>query len=119
MSIETLSKELNRLTYSEMMILVRTINQNLETGLSYETIANALSEVAAELCSKPNVGEEKEIALLRKVFARKRAINISVVNGVFKVEVSSGIQTSSPSLNTALLQMIDQLVATQAMGLKP
>jgi hypothetical protein len=118
MSVLTVGKELSRLTYSEMQILVKELNIRLEIGLPNEQIATALAEVGDSLSVDVNTGEEKEIAHLRQVFKRMRSISVQVVNSHFVVKVGA-LQCSSPSLNTALLQMTDQLVATQAMGLKP
>jgi hypothetical protein len=117
-SVHHLGKCLHKLSYSEMQVVARKLAPEL--GLDPTAIADALAAVGAALVADPNAGEELETKHLQAVFSRKRALSVQLVNRNFVVTLNtSNMQSVSPSLSTALAQLVDNVVATQAMGLKP
>lgn len=118
MSVTNIGKDLTRLTYSEMQVFAKLLGKQL--NIPHDKIAEALVHLGEHIITVPNTGEEAEIKQLRTAFARKRPVYVQVVNNHFQVTLgTSAMKVAGPSLHGAMSQLLDQIIATQAMGLKP
>lgn len=119
MSVKTVTKELARLSYSDMKILSKEISARLCDGNTQmaEQIADVLASLGADLTSSPNPDEAKANTLLRQALRKTRSKRFAIELMPDGYEVSCrGIRAVAQRLPDAVNQLVDQLVALEAMG---
>jgi hypothetical protein len=114
--IETVTKNIAAMPYSEMMILAKYLAQNLLASKnSPEFIAEVLSRARADLGDQKLYAQENKI--LMKAFARKRQVNVKSLSSGYAIEVPSlpGSTVTGTDLRAMFGQMLDQVVTMEVL----
>lgn len=120
MSLRNLQKELNHLTYSEMVTLADEIAKQLVARTDESACANTIADVLSKLKIVPpsmSDDEKAEERLLRSAFSRKRQVTIQTNSSGWSLECSTlpGSQVIGNALRPMFPMMIDQIITMQAL----
>lgn len=113
MSFKALTREIQALTYEEMLTFAEELKHSLA---KQDTIANALLDCSRRLPQSQELQGENEA--LQKIFARKKNLDIKRVANGWMVSMPSmpGVAATDASLREALNHWISTVCVMDAMG---
>jgi hypothetical protein len=117
--IEDFTKRLRALPYADMVKVASTLHEILRRRSGVDINATALANALAELGAShvpDSIESQQENKILREMFRSKRTIAIKEFNGGFNIELSTlRGHVMHKDLKQGLIQMLDTLVAAQAL----
>ena len=119
MSASALLKELRNVPYGDMMILARELQSRLskirKESMDAGVLADALNSLTDMKIPKVDDHFARENEILKVVFKRQRAFNITSVPGGWKIQMSGGVTTQHAELKTAFSQLLDTVIVANAL----
>lgn len=122
MSLSTALKQLQALSYSDMMLLATALSNRMkdyhEGGIDGRVVAEAIVHMTESPLAKGSDLGKQEDQILRTIFSRKRQMNIvNQKNGwLLEIPTIQGSQVVGTDLRTMFPMAIDQITTLHILS---
>lgn len=117
MSTAHLIKQIRQLPYADMILLAQEMSSELQAKLGVSAEAFVLADIMSRLkagAEKLTETEAREMQTLKKIFKRKRALNVALMShgAGFSVNISElpASVAHGPDLRKAINDSLDQVI---------